>query len=214
MQIIEKDNFTYLNNHLIDYILNTKLNNYYQVIKYKNMPIFSINLISKNPNVLNIYNNNLTIIEQLKDFYKNNLNSPKVININNISNYNWNVDLDQATYFYDPNKSITNIETDNSTNRKIFSIDQSTQYIPIGWDVSTNNTKIKIKDGIYGALNAYNNNILNLTDVEYQTYSKYVNDYVTNNNVISKNDILVLNIKLSSWSWRIDSNQNVMFNFL
>ncbi len=73
-------------------------------------------------------------------------------------------------YYHNPNKSITNIETDNSTN----------------------NTKIKIKDGIYEALNAYNNNILNLTDVEYQTYSKYVNDYATNNNVISTNDILVL----------------------
>ena len=51
-------------------------------------------------------------------------------------------------YYHNPNKSITNIETNSSTNRKIFSIDQSTQYIPIGWDVSTNNTKIKIKDGI------------------------------------------------------------------
>ena len=62
--------------------------------------------------------------------------------------------------YYDLNKSITNVETDSSTNRKIFNINQSTQYIPIGWDVTTNNSKIKIKDGIYGALNAYNNNIL------------------------------------------------------
>ena len=53
---IEKDNFTYLNNYFSNYILNTKLNNYSQVIKYKNMPIFSIDLISKNPNVLNTYN--------------------------------------------------------------------------------------------------------------------------------------------------------------
>lgn len=70
------------------------------------------------------------------------------------------VNINQSTYFYNLNKSITNIETDRSTNRKLFSIDQTTQYIPIGWGVSTNDTKIKIKDGIYGALNAYNNNIL------------------------------------------------------
>ncbi len=96
---IEKDNFTYLNNCLTNYILNTKLNNYFQVIKYKNMPIFSIDLISKNPNVLNIYNSNLTILEQLKEFYRANLNSPKIIKVDNISNYNWNVNLDQATFF-------------------------------------------------------------------------------------------------------------------
>lgn len=70
------------------------------------------------------------------------------------------VNINQSTYFYNLNKSITNIETDRSTNRKVFSIDQTTQYIPIGRGVSTNDTKIKIKDGIYGALNAYNNNIL------------------------------------------------------
>ncbi|WP_406602808.1 hypothetical protein ACJA29_01225 [Metamycoplasma sualvi] len=186
------NNFIYLNNYLSNYILNTKLNNYSQVIKYKNMPIFSIDLISKNPNVLNTYNNNLTVLEQLKDFYRTNFNSPKVIKVNNISNYNWNVNIDQATYFYDLNKSITNVETDSSTNRKLFSIDQTTQYKPIGWGVSTNNTKIKIKDGIYGALNAYNNNILSLNNIEYSTYSKYANDHTTNNNVASADDVLVL----------------------
>ena len=188
----ENNNFTYLNNYLSNYILNTKLNNYSQVIKYKNMPIFSIDLISKNPNVLNAYNNNLSILEQLKEFYRINFNSPKVIKVNNISNYNWNVNINQATYFYDLNKSITNIKTDSSTNRKLFSIDQSTQYIPIGWGVSNNNTKIKIKDGIYGALNAYNNNILSLNNIEYSTYSKYANDHTTNNNVVTADDVLVL----------------------
>ena len=188
----ENNNFTYLNNYLSNYILNTKLNNYSQVIKYKNMPIFSIDLISKNPNVLNAYNNNLSILEQLKEFYRINFNSPKVIKVNNISNYNWNVNINQATYFYDLNKSITNIKTDSSTNRKLFSIDQSTQYIPIGWGVSTKDNKIKIKDGIYGALNAYNNNILSLNNIEYSTYSKYANDHTTNNNVVSANDVLVL----------------------
>lgn len=39
-------------------------------------------------------------------------------------------------YYETLNKSITNIETDSST---IFSIDQTTQYTPIGWEVSTNN---------------------------------------------------------------------------
>ena len=71
-----------------------------------------------------------------------------------------NRDPISCLYYETLNKSITNIETDSSTNRKLFSIDQTTQYIPIGWGVSTNDTKIKIKDGIYGALNAYNNNIL------------------------------------------------------
>ena len=188
----ENDNFTYLNNCLTNYILNTKLNNYSQIIKYKNMPIFSIDLISKNPDVLNIYNSNLTILEQLKEFYRTNFNSPKVIKVDNISNYNWNVNLDQATYFYDLNNTITNVETDSSTNRKIFSIDQSTQYKPIGWGVSTKDNKIKIKDGIYGALNAYNNNILSLSNIEYSTYANYVNGHANNNNVISANDILVL----------------------
>ncbi len=188
----EINNFTYLNNCLTNYILNTKLNNYSQVIKYKNMPIFSIDLISKNPNVLNIYNSNLTILEQLKEFYRANLNSPKIIKVNNISNYNWNVNLDQATYFYNLNNTITNIEADSSTNRKIFSIDRSSQYVPIGWEMTTKDSKIKIKDGIYGALNAYNNNILSLNNIEYSTYSDYVNGHANNNNVISANDILVL----------------------
>ena len=71
-----------------------------------------------------------------------------------------NHDPMSCLYYETLNKSITNIETDSSTNRKLFSIDQTTQYIAIGWGVSTNDTKIKIKDGIYGALNAYNNNIL------------------------------------------------------
>ena len=189
---IEKDNFTYLNNCLTNYILNTKLNNYSQVIKYKNMPIFSIDLIAKNPDVLNIYNSNLTILEQLKEFYRINFNSPKIIKVDNISNYNWNVNLDQSTYFYDLNNTITNIETDSSTNRKIFSIDQSSQYVPIGWEMTTKDSKIKIKDGIYGALNTYNNNILSLNNIEYSTYSDYVNGHANNNNVISANDILVL----------------------
>ena len=188
----EINNFTYLNSCLTNYILNTKLNNYSQVIKYKNMPIFSIDLIAKNPNVLNIYNSNLTILEQLKEFYRINFNSSKIIKVDNISNYNWNVNLDQATYFYDLNNTITNIETDTSTNRKIFSIDQSTQYVPIGWEMTTKDSKIKIKDGIYGALNAYNNNILSLTNIEYSTYSNYVNGHANNNNVINANDILVL----------------------
>ncbi len=188
----EISNFTYLNNCLTNYILNTKLNNYSQVIKYKNMPIFSIDLIAKNPNVLNIYNSNLTILEQLKEFYRINFNSPKIIKVDNISNYNWNVNLDQSTYFYDLNNTITNIETDSSTNRKIFSIDQSSQYVPIGWEMTTKDSKIKIKDGIYGALNAYNNNILSLNNIEYSTYSDYVNGHANNNNVISANDILVL----------------------
>ena len=95
-------------------------------------------------------------------------------------------------YFYNSNNAITNIETDSSTNRKIFSIDRSSQYVPIGWEMTTNNSKIKIKDGIYGALNAYNNNILSLTNIEYSTYSDYVNGHANNNNVISANDILVL----------------------
>ena len=189
---VEKDNFTYLNNCLTNYILNTKLNNYSQVIKYKNMPIFSIDLISKNPNVLNIYNSNLTILEQLKEFYRTNYNSPKIIKVDNISSYNWNVNLDQTTYFYDLNNTITNIEIDSSTNRKIFSIDRSSQYVPIGWEMTTKDSKIKIKDGIYGALNAYNNNILSLNNIEYSTYSDYVNGHANNNNVISANDILVL----------------------
>ena len=189
---VEKDNFTYLNNCLTNYILNTKLNNYSQVIKYKNMPIFSIDLIAKNPDVLNIYNSNLTILEQLKEFYRTNFNNIDILKINNISSYNWNVNLDQATYFYNLNNTITNIETDSSTNRKIFSIDQSTQYIPIGWEMTTKDSKIKIKDGIYGALNAYNNNILSLNNIEYSTYSDYVNGHANNNNVISANDILVL----------------------
>ncbi len=188
----EISNFTYLNNCLTNYILNTKLNNYSQVIKYKNMPIFSIDLIAKNPNVLNIYNSNLTILEQLKEFYRINFNSPKIIKVDNISNYNWNVNLDQSTYFYDLNNAITNVETDSSTNRKIFSVDRSSQYIPIGWEMTTKDSKIKIKDGIYGALNAYNNNILSLNNIEYSTYSDYVNGHANNNNVISANDILVL----------------------
>ena len=188
----EISNFTYLNNCLTNYILNTKLNNYFQVIKYKNMPIFSIDLIAKNPNVLNTYNSNLTILEQLKEFYRINFNSPKIIKVNNISNYNWNVNLDQSTYFYDLNNAITNVETDSSTNRKIFSVDRSSQYIPIGWEMTTKDSKIKIKDGIYGALNAYNNNILSLNNIEYSTYSDYVNGHANNNNVISANDILVL----------------------
>ena len=188
----EISNFTYLNNCLTNYILNTKLNNYFQVIKYKNMPIFSIDLIAKNPNVLNTYNSNLTILEQLKEFYRINFNSPKIIKVDNISNYNWNVNLDQSTYFYDLNNTITNIETDSSTNRKIFSIDQSSQYVPIGWEMTTKDSKIKIKDGIYGALNTYNNNILSLNNIEYSTYSDYVNGHANNNNVISANDILVL----------------------
>ena len=71
-----------------------------------------------------------------------------------------NHDPISCLYYKSLNKSITNIKTDSSTNRKLFSIDQSTQYIPIGWGVSTKDNKIKIKDGIYGALNAYNNNIL------------------------------------------------------
>ena len=71
-----------------------------------------------------------------------------------------NRDPISCLYYETLSKSITNIETDSSTNRKLFSIDQSTQYIPIGWGVSTKDNKIKIKDGIYGALNAYNNNIL------------------------------------------------------
>ena len=71
-----------------------------------------------------------------------------------------NHDPISCLYYETLNKSITNVETDSSTNRKLFSIDQSTQYIPIGWGVSTKDNKIKIKDGIYGALNAYNNNIL------------------------------------------------------
>ena len=58
-------------------------------------------------------------------------------------------------YYETLNKSITNIKTDSSTNRKLFSIDQLIQYIRIGWGVSTKDNKIKIKDGIYGALNAY-----------------------------------------------------------
>ena len=95
-------------------------------------------------------------------------------------------------YFYNLNNAITNIETDSSTNRKIFSIDQSTQYIPVGWEMTTKDSKIKIKDGIYGALNAYNNNILSLNNIEYSTYSDYVNGHANNNNVISANDILVL----------------------
>ncbi len=188
----EINNFTYLNNCLTNYILNIKLNNYYQVIKYKNMPIFSIDLIAKNPNVLNIYNSNLTILEQLKEFYRINFNSPKIIKVDNISNYNWNVNLNQSTYFYNLNNAITNIETDSSTNRKIFSIDRSSQYVPIGWEMTTKDSKIKIKDGIYGALNAYNNNILSLNNIEYSTYSDYVNGHANNNNVISANDILVL----------------------
>ena len=85
---VEKDNFTYLNNCLTNYILNAKLNNYSQVIKYKNMPIFSIDLIAKNPNVLNIYNSNLTILEQLKEFYRTNFNNIDILKINNISSYN------------------------------------------------------------------------------------------------------------------------------
>ena len=103
-----------------------------------------------------------------------------------------NRDPISCLYYETLNKSITNIETDSSTNRKLFSIDQSTQYIPIGWGVSTKDNKIKIKDGIYGALNAYNNNILSLNNIEYSTYSKYANDHTTNNNVVSANDILVL----------------------
>ena len=103
-----------------------------------------------------------------------------------------NHDPISCLYYKSLNKSITNIETDSSTNRKIFSIDQSTQYKPIGWGVSTNNTKIKIKDGIYGALNAYNNNILSLNNIEYSTYSKYANDHTTNNNVVIADDVLVL----------------------
>ena len=95
-------------------------------------------------------------------------------------------------YFYNLNNTITNIETDSSTNRKIFGIDQSTQYVPIGWEMTTKDSKIKIKDGIYGALNAYNNNILSLNNIEYSTYSDYVNGHANNNNVISANDILVL----------------------
>ena len=95
-------------------------------------------------------------------------------------------------YFYNLNNAITNVETDSSTNRKIFSIDRSSQYNPIGWEMTTKDSKIKIKDGIYGALNAYNNNILSLNNIEYSTYSDYVNGHANNNNVISANDILVL----------------------
>ena len=103
-----------------------------------------------------------------------------------------NHDPISCLYYKSLNKSITNIKTDSSTNRKLFSIDQTTQYIPIGWGVSTKDNKIKIKDGIYGALNAYNNNILSLNNIEYSTYSKYANDHATNNNVVTADDILVL----------------------
>ncbi len=96
--------------------------------------------------------------------------------------------------FYNLNNTITNIETDSSTNRKIFRVDCSSQYVPIGWEMTTKDSKIKIKDGIYGALNAYNNNILSLNNIEYSTYSNYINGHTNNNNnnVISANDILVL----------------------
>ena len=43
-----------------------------------------------------------------------------------------NHDPISCLYYKSLNKSITNIETDSSTNRKIFSIDQLIQYIPIG----------------------------------------------------------------------------------
>ncbi len=58
--------------------------------------------------------------------------------------------------------------------------------------MTTKDSKIKIKDGIYAALNAYNNNILSLTNIEYSTFSNYVNGHANNNNVIDANDILVL----------------------
>ncbi len=73
-------------------------------------------------------------------------------------------------FSYSSNTLITKVDN-TSTKRQIFTIDKNIEessYKPNSW-IGSNSNDIQILDnGIFGAINCYNNNVINLKDDEYK----------------------------------------------
>ena len=194
LKAVLKDN----ENKIIDYIKNylKGIENVFekqnQYIMYNGFPLFKIEIKNsniKNEELLSIDKENSISSFYIK-YYKNNINNlkNKVFEIKNVSSIDWkrkNKSNWYCEYINNKQTYITNeyFDSINSLRKTLLIRSDEKDYEPKGWKGSDKNYKETLINGIFGAINAYNKNILAMSNSSYNKF-KESNSFVQPENIL------------------------------